>query len=64
MVEFVTKLKPTTAELKPDRGFGSWRITVPFLAAFAGGVTVEAASRIERDPTIATLNFLFFKITS
>jgi hypothetical protein len=57
-VEFVTKLKPTTAELKPDRGFGSWRIT------FAGGVTVEAASRIERDPTIATLNFLFFKITS
>ena len=61
---FVTKLKPVTAELKPVRGFGSWRITVPFLAALAGGVTVEAASRIERDPIITTLNFLFFKITS
>ena len=63
MVEFVTKLNPTTAELKPDSGFGSWRITVPFFAALTGG-TVEAARRIESDPTIAALNFLFFKITS
>jgi len=62
-VEFVTKLKPTTAELKPDSGFGSWRITVPFFAAFTG-VSEAATSRIESDPIIATLNFLFFKLTS
>jgi hypothetical protein len=63
MVEFVTKLKPTTAELKPDSGFGSWRITVPFFAAFTGG-TVETASRIDSDPTMAARNFLFFNLTS
>lgn len=62
-MEFVTKLKPTTAELKPDSGFGSWRITVPFFAALTGG-TVETARRIDSDPTIAARSFLCFKATS
>jgi hypothetical protein len=59
----VTKLKPTTAELKPESGFGSWIMTVPFFAALTGG-TVETARRIDSEPTIAARNFLCFKATS